>query len=139
MSESEKDRVRNVANSVPVNKQASADLMAIIIEMVIAITGFVLKLLVVAFQFAFKGLIPSSLKSQKKAAKPSKENEGHRVLTEYERSQRQIYENDKESKENSLRRYEKAFERASQHGEIKSFKYDDKKGSYTVVYRTDDE
>jgi hypothetical protein len=43
------------------------------------------------------------------------------------------------SEENALRRYKEAFEHASQYGEIISFEYDDKKGSSTVVYRTDDE
>jgi hypothetical protein len=44
-----------------------------------------------------------------------------------------------ESQGNALRRYQIALEHASKFGEIVSFEYNDKEGSSTVVYKTEDE
>lgn len=44
---------------------------------------------------------------------------------------------DQEDDDNAARRYQIAFEHASQYGEIESFEYNDQEGSSKVVYRSD--
>ena len=133
----EAGRSSNLGNSMNVDKQASAELMAVILEIVFAIVGFVFKLVVNAFQFLFRGLAPSSPKSRNSARRPSSGNAAGRVITDYERSQRQKYEIDLEHErqkyEIDLEHGRRALEEAKKYGEVESFKY--KNGKYSVVYK----
>lgn len=126
-------RAHVAGNSIPVDKQVSSDLMVSIAEMIIAIVGFVLKLLVIAFRYLFRGLAPSSPKSRHSARRPSSGNAAGRVITDYERSQRQKYETEAESKERELEHSLRLLEEAHKKGEVESFEY--KNGKYSVKYK----
>jgi len=88
-SDCEPGRARNSANSMNVDKQATADILALVIEAIIAIVGFALKLIVMTFRSVIKSSKAHFSKSQRSAKRPSSENKVEQVARDHQRLQRQ--------------------------------------------------
>jgi hypothetical protein len=116
-----------------IDKQATADILALVVEAIIAIFGFVLKLLFMTFRSVFKSSKAHSSKSQKSATRPSSENKVERIARDHERLESQKYERDTESNERDLEHGHQLLEEAMKHGEVESFEY--KNGKYSVRYK----